>query len=260
MVYYHRATRRPRHRVLYAATALVALALGADLVSGGAVRAYVRSGAAAASQAASAAGSGLALDSIFASKRTLEAQNTALAQQVAALSERAARADVLQQENDSLRTLVHLATSTPGTTAPIVSSLNASPYGTFVIGIGVGSAIARGDLVLSPGGFVIGRVSDVGSATALVAEVLAPGASLDARLGTADLTAEGLGDGSGHGVIPRGIDVSVGDTVRAPSLGARPLGIVAAVRASAEDATQDIYFGLPSGLRGIQFVYVTPIE
>lgn len=242
-------------RGLAVMTVLVALVLGADVVSGGFIREQVRAASAVVASWARSASASVSLERLFFWRPS---ESGVSSQEFALLSERAAEAEALRRENDELRQLVHLAANTPGTTAPVVSSLHASPYGTFLIQVGADDRVGVGDLVLSSGGFVIGRVQSAGFGTALVAELLAPGASLEATLNGASITLEGDGSGRGRTQAPRGLAVSVGDTVVAPTLGQRPVGVVGAIASSSAGAAQEVYVRLPSGLSGLRFVYVAP--
>ncbi|MBI4088263.1 hypothetical protein HY418_02695 [Candidatus Kaiserbacteria bacterium] len=256
-MYYRRTVREGGRRRLAVATVFVAIVLVADIVSGGFVRDQVRFAGAMVSSWAGSVGQTLESSGIFFWNSSGR-ENKTFAEQLSFLSERAAEADALRDENDQLRTLVHLAEKEQGMTAPVVSSLYASPYGTFLIGIGDGGNVARGDLVLTGGGFVVGQVNDTGAGTALVSETLAPGASVEAVLNGAAVLVEGQGGGNGRVQAPRGLSVVIGDAVIAPQFGQRPIGIVGAVASSSAGASQDIYIRLPSGFAGLQFVYVTP--
>jgi len=259
MVIYYRATvRKSGMGRLVAATAVVILVILLDILSGGKVRAEIRAGAATLSRWSSALGSHVWGSGIFTSRAALESQNAVLAAQLSDLSESAGMAATLQQQNDQLRALVHLAAASPGLTAPVVSSLSASPYGTFLIGVGGGESVSPGDLVLTEGGFVIGRVSHVGAGTALVAEIFAPGASQDAVIDGTSVTLSGSGGGNAQTEVPRGLVLAVGDPVVVPEFGQRPVGIVGAVASTSASASQQVYVRLPSNLSALQFVYVTP--
>ncbi len=256
-MYYRRTVHKGGRNRLLALTAVVLLLLFADIVSGGVVRAYVRAGAASAWRWTG----GAVVDwvgAIVSSRASLEAQNRVLASQLSQTTEEAGMVALLQEQNDQLRALVHLAQEVPGITAPVVSSLSASPYGTFLIGVGNGESVSKGDLVLTGGGFVVGRINDTGSGTALVSEILAPGASLEATLDGATVTVQGQGGGNGRTQAPRGLAVAVGDVVVVPLFGQRGIAVVGAVASSSTGASQDVYVRLPIGLSQLQFVYVTP--
>lgn len=249
--------RRGGNKGLYIVTALALLVLLADMATGGFIRAQVRVAGAAASRWTAAAGSAIGGTGLLSSRAALEAQNRSLALQLATLSEEAAQVDVLKEENDKLRAMVHLAEKDPGITTPVISSLFASPYGTFMIGAGSEDGVEKGDIVLTDGGFVVGEVSDVSASVSLVTEILAPSAAFEALVSGAPIHAEGAGSGSGRAEVSRSLGVSVGDVIRAAQYAQQPIAIVGAIASTSESATQTIYFHLPTGLSEIQYIYVT---
>ena len=252
--------RNDARRPLIAVTALVVFLFLADLLSGGVLRHAAHSAAAEVSRTVNAAASAVGASGIFATRASLEAQNRVLSQQLAALQERAAAYSVLAAENDQLRTIANLPSRPAGITAPVVSSVIASPYGTFLIGAGSADGVRSGSIVLAgstdESAFVIGTVSDVGAHTSTVQETFAPGATLDTVIAAAAVSIEGSGGGNAHALIPRGVHVVVGDAVMAPGLGARAVGIVGNIASSSASATQDLSIRVPVNIGALQFVYV----
>ncbi len=244
------------YRRLFAAATLALLIFCIDIFSGGVVRGEVRAAGITLSHWAKTASHALFGSGYFSSRSSLSAQNRSLSEQLAQYQERAAAYAVLQEENAILRDMVHLAQSTSGLTAPVVSSLRSSPYGTFLIGAGDADGVARGAVVLTSGGFVVGSVSDVASHTAVVSEIFAPGASLDAIVHGASVVVEGRGGGNARASAPRDLDIPPGSPVVAPAYGSRPIGIVGGVATSSSSATQDVFIHVPVNRAGIQFVYV----
>ena len=108
------------------------------------------------------------------------------------------------------------------------------------------------------GGFVVGRVRDVGKRTALVLELFAPNTSVPVVIRGASAFAEGRGGGNARAEIPRGLEVASGDAVTSRLFGGRAVGIVGSVYSDQSSATSEVYIGLPGGLAALQFVYVIP--
>lgn len=256
-----RGNKGGRNRLL-AVTVLVLLTFAGDLVLRGAIRNEVHGGVAIVSRWAAAAGNVVTGSGLLSSKRSLERQNRLLREDLARLEERAASYGALRAENDALRALAHMVGSTTastvgsGVTAPIVSSVRSSPYGTFLIGAGSADGIASGSPVLTSGGFVVGVVSATGAHSAVVSEVFAPGASVEAVLGGAPVSVRGSGGGNASVKIPRGLSVGIGDPVVAPQFGQRPIGIVGSVASSPASASQDVYIRLPVNLSSLRYVYI----
>ncbi len=248
---------RGRSRLLFA-TVLILCIFAIDALLGGPIRNTVRSIAStiwvgAGSARASVAGSGF-----FARNSKLASENEALKRELAQVRERAAAYGSISEENDTLRTMLHFAESAQGITAPVVSSYHASPYGTFMVSAGRNDAIARGDVVLSETGYVIGRVADVGDTHTLVKTAFQSGSTVDVVVGNAAVSAKGEGGGNARVDVPRGIDVRVGDTVIAPTFAGYPVGIVGKVEEVSTTAEQKVYIVLPVNLSLIRFVYIVP--
>jgi len=240
---------------LFIATLVVVVVLVIDVISGGMIRAKLRTFGAVLWQTSSGIHGTIFNSGYFASHRALADENTMLREQLARAEERAAAYSVLKDENDGLRALEQVVRTERGVTAPIVSSLIASPYGTFLIGAGAND-VHPGDLVLTDAGFVAGTVSDVGSRTSLVNQTFAADASIDVRIAGASVVASGYGGGNARAILPRDITVKVGDAVVAPAYGGRAVGVVGNVRSDPANADQTVYIRIPVNLSSLRFVYV----
>ena len=249
-------------RRLFLATIFVFVIFGIDALFGGKVRSLVRAGGMYVYRAGAGTLVRIADSGFFSARRTLSEDNRSLRERVAELEVRAAAVQVLKDENGSLRAIVHLAEAEKGITAPVVSSVRSSPYGTFSIGAGTEDGVVEGSLVMtgdsSGGGFVVGRVSDVGKHTALVLELFAPNTSIPVVIRGASTSAEGRGGGNARAEIPRGLPVAVGDPVTSRLFGGRAVGIVGSVLSVPSSATSEVYIGLPVNLAALQFVFIIP--
>lgn len=252
---------RPRpsgnRKRLWASIALVLFLFTIDVFSGGKLRAQLRAGASTLHGWGGAASERVFGSGFFSSRAQLAAQNRSLREQLAQYQERAAAHAVLQEENAELRELVHLVRSAEGVTAPLISSARSSPYGTFLIGAGASEGVARGNIVLTPGGFVIGEVSDVASHTALVREALAPLSKAEATIRGVAVEVEGRGGGNGYAEAPRSLTIGKGDPVTVPAYAGRPIGVVGEVASSSASASQEIFIRIPASLPTLPYVYVS---
>jgi rod shape-determining protein MreC len=253
-----RGTHSRKKSRLVATTILVVVLFLIDVISGGKLRASVRVFGSMISTWSGQAGATFTGSGFFTSRAALESQNRTLSEQVAQLQGRAAALSAVQEENDQLRAIVHLAAKSPGVTAPVVSSLEASPYGTFLIGAGSQDGIAVGNLVLSEDGFVIGRVNDTSARQSLVSELFAPNATVSATVNAVPISLSGQGGGNARANVLRSAAIAIGDIAIAPGLGERPVGIVGQVASSSASASQDVYVRTPLNLSSLQFVYVVP--
>lgn len=251
------SNRTSGRRWLLLITLIAIIILFLDLAGRGMLRSYARTAAAHFWTSGSAGEAAIEQTGFFATHSALAHENASLRAQVLQYQNNASANAILSEQNAQLRALVHLAGSTPGTAAAVVSSFLASPYGTFLISAHAPD-VAAGDLVLSDGGFVIGRVREASGSTSLVSEVFASDASVEGLISGADVTIDGYGGGNARAAAPRDAHISVGDVVIIPSLGARPAGVVGSVESSAASADQKIYIRLPVNLSSLRYVYVVP--
>src|SRR3989344_3303225 len=259
----YRQNKSRNGRVL-AATALVIFLFILDILTGGFLRHTLRSTTVVISQWSGRVGAGITGSGIFSTRTSLEAQNRSLAEKLAQFEERAGGYEALREENEQLRALVRLVDNFPlsaqGVTAPVVSSVRTSPYGTFLIGAGAADGIVRGSLVLTGGGFVVGKVTDTGAHTAVVSEILAPGSTGEAVVGGAPISAVGSGGGNARAKVPRALSFTINQPVTAPELGQRAIGIVGSIASSSASASQDVFIVLPVNLGSLKYVYILPLR
>ena len=256
----------PGRRRLLIATLVVLAVFLVDAISGGMLRGSLRIAASTLWRAGSSMMSSIAGTGLFSSRRALQEENDEQRHELERLREREASYELAINENASLRALVHLAQREAGITAPVISSIVASPYGTFLIGAGAEDGIRGGDLVLAASesglfgesGIVLGLVSDVRRRSSLVTLVFSPEGAAEGSIGGASLEVEGRGGGNARAEAPRGVAIDVGDIVTSTSFGGRAIGVVGLVESDADRAFQKVYIGLPIGLSEVHYVYVVP--
>lgn len=245
------------------ATVAVLFIFAADLALGGHIRALVRSGGSSVWNVGSQFATSLSGSGFLSSSRALREENESLKQKIAELEFRLSGVDILEKENDELRAFARLAEGLPGFTVPIVSSLRASPYGTFVLGAGEGEGVLVGDLVVAVHGekrFAIGRVNEVSEHRSLVVQIFAPDVLTEATLKGASLTVEGRGGGNARAEVPRALSVAEGDIVTSPGLGGLPIGVVGNVSDDPAGTHKVVYIGLPVNIAALRFVYVISLS
>ncbi len=259
----YRQNKSPNKRLL-AVTALVIFLFLLDVMTGGSIRHRLRGGVVVMAGWSRRVGQSIVGTGLFATRASLEVQNRSLAEELAQFEERAGGYEALRAENEELRAFVRLSESlssaAQGVTAPVVSSARTSPYGTFLIGAGVEEGITPGSLVLTSGGFVVGKVTDVGKHTSVVTEIFAPGASVETVVGGAPFPATGSGGGNARVKVPRALTVKVQDSVVAPELGQRPVGIVGSIASSSASASQEVFIVLPVNISSLKYVYILPVR
>lgn len=250
---------------LFALFALAVLAsivvFGFDTLTGGLVRSYARTMGSIAWNAA--AGVARVLDSTgyFATRMSLVKENAALEERLALYEEQSARYRALEVQNAALRDIAKLVESErEGKAARVLSSFRSSPYGTFIIAAGAQDGIVRGDIVLTPGGFVLGSVSDLDAHTATVRALFSPGNSVEVVVRDVAFETEGRGSGNARAEIPRGAGISVGDAAIVPRFNGRVAGIVGAIESASSSATETIFIRLPHNVDTLRLVYVVPAQ
>lgn len=252
-----RAPAKSGRRTLFLITLLAILIVLLNIAFGGRISALVRDIVSPVEDAGGKFGAFIASSGYFASRGQLEAQVAALQAEVQQEQLQAAAFNALQQENQSLSSMTHLAQTSPGLAAAITSSVVSSPYGTFMIGAGSSDGIPTGALVLTSDGFAIGKVVQTQAHQSIAEEMFAPGVQTPVSIDGSAVSAVGQG-GQALAQIPHGITVSIGDPVIAPQLGGKPIGIVQHIDSNPANAQQTVYIALPISLASIQYVYVTP--
>lgn len=250
------ARRGESRRRLVLTTGVVALVFLVDLATGGVVREMVRAATGALWSVGAQIERGIRSTGFVASRASLASENDALRTQLAQYEQRVAAASAAVAENELLRSMTRLASDAPGITAPVISSFQASPYGTFFVGAGTADGIMHGALVLSPDGYVIGRISDVGPHTALVDQLFAPTRELEVLVRDVPLSLVGEGGGNAVARAARGAVVEVGDVVVAPTFSGRPVAVVGAVAADPAAAFTLVSVRVPANIASLRFVYI----
>lgn len=259
-VYRPRTANRTRPALIGAVVLILAIGLlfFVDRFTGGTVSGYARGAGGAARSLAASAGLALSESGILQGRASLARENEELRREIALYAEEIAQAEFIRTENEELRRLIDLAQANEGVSARIVSSHRASPYGTFLIDVGEDDGVRDGDLVLSPGGYVLGEVVGVSDGSATVRSVFAPDQAIDLVVGDAAFTAAGLGGGNARAEVAREIVIPVGSGVAAPLYGGRNAGTVMHVESASSSATAILSIRIPVNLDALRFVYVVP--
>lgn len=245
----------PGRRMLVFVSLLAMGILIVDIASQGALRSYVRGGTGFVYARSSSLVANVSQSGFLSSKSALAKDNVELRREIAALIGERAAYQAVKAENEALRAFVGVAQNEAGITAPVLSSIRSSAYGTFTIGAGLRDGINQGDLVLTSQGFVLGTITDPGSRNSTVTALFAPNINTDVRIKNAHVAAEGRGGFNARAEVPREIEVAVGDPVFG-SITNRPVGVVGAVETSPAAASSDVYIRLPVDVGSLVFVYV----
>ncbi len=248
--------RRTRSsRALLIAVLLAAVVILADSLSGGMFRALLRGTATLAATPVRMV-SHTELGAWVSSRSELAGELARLKEENAVLTAERFRRDVLENENDELRELTHLAADEPGRAVRVVSSFRSSPFGTLILGSGTREGIAAGDLALAPGGFVIGTVTDVSPGSATLQTLFSRGERLDVVFGDEAAELEGLGGSVARAEVSRDTGITEGAVALAPAFGGRPVGVVGSLERNDADAFARLLVRTPANLDVIPFLYI----
>ena len=252
---YRDPTKKQRRNLLLATICVVAL-FAFDYFSGGALRTPVRSIGLTLWGGANTVFARIGASGFLATSAGLARENQSLRNSIAAMQGEVAAARAGNFRMKELEAAAHLASATPGVSAPIVSSLRVSPYGTFYIGAGNLSGVKKDALVLSTSGFALGRIADTTATESLVHEFFAPGASIEAIIADRPVVLSGSGGGNARGEMPRGTEVEVGSSVFARGDRTHAIGVVGHSEGDPTSASIKIYVRTPVNLETISLVYV----
>lgn len=247
----------PLEGVFAAVILVVAIVFGFDSVTGGIVREYARGAGGAARSIAVAAAASVVESGFFSSRASLARENETLRREIALSAERGALTEFLRKENTALQEMARLARQEQGLTVRVLSSLESSPYGTFLIDAGTHDGVSEGAVVLTEGGFVLGTVTSASAGSATVQSLFAPGVQNDFLVDETAFMAEGRGGGNARADVPRGSPLTIGDTAVAARFG-RPAGNVLHIESASSSATARLLIRIPVNLDTLRFVYVIP--
>ena len=252
---YRDPTKRQRKNLFYATMFVLAL-FAFDYFSGGAIRIPVRSTGLVLWGGANNVFTRIGASGFFATRAGLTRENKSLQERIAAMQGELAAARAASSRMKELEAAAHLVATTPGVSAPVVSSLRVSPYGTFYIGAGSKDGVQKGALVLSAEGFALGRIADVFTAESLVREFFAPGEKIEAIVADRPVSLSGSGGGNAKGELPRGASVEAGTMIFARGDRVHAIGVVGHIEGDPTSASLKLHVRTPVNLETISYVYV----
>ncbi len=199
----------------------------------------------------------------FATKQSLAEENTRLTAALDLVLLEAHSREILRKENEELKYALLRHEDKNLLVARVIASPGVgAPYDSLVIDVGEGDGLALGTRVFIDGDFVIGEITQIFMRSAVVTLYSSSGNEIAVTVGTSSIPtiAYGVGGGNFRIVLPKGLDIAVGDIVDIPSLSLEYAGVVDAIRKSDGSSLQDIFFRLPSNIHSLRFVYVMAPE
>lgn len=193
------------------------------------------------------------------SKRSIARENESLRTQIAEWESREAHVRVLEDENESLRTLLSYHTDKPNPqVARVVGKPSENLYNRIILDQGSDAGIAVGDHVGIYDTMLLGTVISVSPRTAVVDLYSSPSAVLNGVLLRESITIPVRGNGGGNFEIemPRDIKVEDGDIV---TLAERPDMVIAIVKSvvfDPRDPFQTVLARTPVNIQELKYVEI----
>lgn len=191
-------------------------------------------------------------------KSSLQRQNNELSQKLAELESYDIRIKELEKENADLKEFFSRSISRKSVLAAVVRKPPLSAYDSLIIDAGVTQGVAQGDIVYALGHIPVGEVESVQSNSAKVTLYSTPGKKYDVTIGKKDIqaTAESRGGGAFEIVVPRDVELAVGDPVTVPSIYPSVFGSVSTIIAVPARAFATVLFNSPINIHELRWVLV----
>lgn len=192
-------------------------------------------------------------------KSVLIERQRLLQEQVATLEQQLLGVQLLEDENNSLRTILNYPVL-PQTSIParVISKPSQSLYDRIIIDRGTNDGITVGDSIIAGENALIARIDTVTATTAeglLLSGSFFKGDAVITRLGVT-VPVEGKGSGNFELHIPRDLDVRDGDIMTLPGVPEFIFGIIKSVQFDDRDPYQTVLARTPVNVQELKFVRV----
>lgn len=194
----------------------------------------------------------------FTSKTLLARQNESLTNQLRDAQQELLQLGPLHAALQSLEPLSSQAGRSHSVIAAVLSRPPLSPYDSLVLDAGSRAGVAPGDLVRTTGGIVIGKITESFSSFSRTVLFSSPGQQTPVLLGKTAVQANALGVGAGEFqvLLPREVNITVGDTAVFPGFEPHIVGIVNSVEYRETDFLQLVSFQSPVNIFGLRYVQI----
>lgn len=196
----------------------------------------------------------------FTSRQTLLNELAAFRAKLGVLEGERKELSALREENAAFRKEMGKSGETSKVlVAAILATPPRSPYDTVILDAGSRDGVAIGDEVLSES-VLIGRVSEVRSATSVVSLFSSPGARIPITVIHAgvglSVEAEGQGGATFIARLPRNLLIAEGDEVRFRDRPLAPFAVVVAIIGNENDPFKTIYITSLAPINGLRFLSI----
>jgi cell shape-determining protein MreC len=166
--------------------------------------------------------------------------------------------EILKEENDVLRG--QGKNSADQITAQVLLHPGFSPYDVFVLNVGEMDGVKLGDFVFYQS-LLLGEISEVNGKTSKARLFSSGDKTFPVRVGVhdAELEARGLGSGTFEIIVPKNLEVQLGDKVKMTTP-LKYLGVVLDIESEESNAFQRVLFSLPININHVRFVTIESHE
>ena len=196
----------------------------------------------------------------FQSKEDLLSENMHLRDELSRLQRETFMLESLREDNTKLHELLGHNTDTTGyISASVIHDGMLSAHDVFIIDVGATHGIRDNMLAVTPEGIAIGYISKVLETTAVARRFSSPTTNIDVILqGTTTIHATLTGHGSGTMklTVPRDVEIERNDTIVLPSFSTHPIGTIASIIVSPEDAYKTAYLRSPVNMHELRFIHI----
>jgi cell shape-determining protein MreC len=191
-------------------------------------------------------------------KGTLVRENLALQEENADLRVKQTGYDALLLENETLKSELGRAGSSPKVLSAILSSPPRSPYDTLVVDLGSSDGILQGSKVFAGDNLIVGLVTTVTPHTSLVALFSGEGQKQEAivaRTG-ASFVLSGKGGQNFELLVPKDADIVWGDTFVYPGLSQSVIATVYYIDTDSQSSFKTAYLRIPTNIFAEKYVFL----
>ncbi len=198
--------------------------------------------------------------SFFSSKKTLLKERDELLKKNTELTLLSLERDILLKENLELKKMSETKSSS-SVIANVLLHPGFSPFDTFVIGKGRDFGVELGNLVRSEG-LILGEISEVNEHTSRVTLFSSSGNTFPITIGKQrfEVEATGLGGGTFEALLPKNVEIEIGDIAIFAFNTPRLLGTVKDIETDKNGIFKKVLFSLPININTVEFVTIEKRE
>jgi len=167
------------------------------------------------------------------------------------------RLNLLEKENAELKSLLGRKKSDKMTLARVLAKGAGSIYDSLIIDLGE-KDVRKGDKVFVEGAVLVGLIDEVFGKNSRVKLLSASGNSYKVEVGLQGIRAKATGRGGGNFeiILPRGVEIGIGDEIISPAFEGTLVGVVDFIDSRPQDSFQKILFKAPWDINQIKWVLV----